>query len=96
MSSYLIAQITIHDRDGYQRYLDGFDEIFAKYKGLVVAVDEAPTLLEGKWPCTRTVLMRFPSEEEARRWYDSPEYQELVKHRHRAADANVVLVKRRV
>ena len=47
MSCYFLAQISIHDRDEYQKYLDGFDEIFARYKGIVVAVDEAPTILEG-------------------------------------------------
>jgi uncharacterized protein (DUF1330 family) len=95
MSCYFIAQINIHDRDEYQKYLDGFDEIFGKYKGIVVAVDEAPTILEGEWPFGRTVLIRFPDEEEARRWYTSPEYRELVKHRHRSSRANIVLVERR-
>ena len=95
MSCYFIAQIRIHDRAEYQKYLDGFDEIFARYKGIVVAVDERPTVLEGEWPCDRTVLIRFPDEAEARRWYDSPEYRELVKHRHRASRANIALVTRR-
>ena len=26
-------------------------------------------------------ILRFPSMEEARRWYDSPKYQEARKHR---------------
>jgi uncharacterized protein (DUF1330 family) len=95
MSCYFIATITIHDSDRYQKYLDGFDEIFEKYRGIVVAVDEDPTILEGDWPCSRTVLIRFPSEDEAKRWYESPEYQELATHRHRASDANIVLIERR-
>lgn len=94
MSCYLIAQIDIHDREEYQKYLDGYDEIFERYKGMVMAVDEDPVLLEGEWPCTRTVLIRFPDEAEARRWFESPEYRELVKHRHNAADSNIVIVKR--
>jgi uncharacterized protein (DUF1330 family) len=94
MSCYFIAQITIYDREEYKKYLDGFDEIFEKYKGIVAAVDEEPTILEGEWPCTRTVLIRFPDKEEARRWYDSPEYRDLVRHRHQAAESNIVLVQR--
>lgn len=94
MSCYLIAQIKIHDRDEYQKYLDGYDEIFSKYKGIVVAVDEGPLMLEGEWPYSRTVLMRFPDEREAKRWYESAEYQELVRHRHRSSDANIVLITR--
>ena len=68
MSCYFIAQIEIHDRDEYQQYLDGFDEVFEKYKGMIMAVDEEPVVLEGEWPFTRTVLIRFPDENEARRW----------------------------
>jgi uncharacterized protein (DUF1330 family) len=94
MSCFLIAQIAVHDRDEYQKYLDGFDAIFAKYRGAVMAADEAPTVLEGEWPFTRTVLIKFSDAQEARRWYDSPEYQELAKHRHQASKTNLVLVER--
>lgn len=94
MSCYLIAQININDPAEYQKYIDGYDEIFSKYKGIVVAVDEEPRVLEGEWPYTRTVLIRFPNQEEAERWYGSAEYQELVQHRHRSSDANIVLVTR--
>ena len=95
MSCYFIAQINIHDRDEYQKYLDGYDEVFSKYGGVVVAVDEDPSILEGDWPFQRTVVIRFTDEAEARRWYESSEYQELIKHRHRASEANVVLVRSR-
>jgi uncharacterized protein (DUF1330 family) len=95
MSCYLVAQIRIADREEYQKYLDGYDEIFARYKGMVMAVDEEPELLEGEWPYSRTVLIRFPDREEARRWYDSQEYRELVKHRHNSSEANIILVTRR-
>jgi uncharacterized protein (DUF1330 family) len=38
------------------------------------------------------LLISFPDEDEAKRWYNSPDYRELMKHRHNASDANVVLV----
>ena len=95
MSCYIIAQIKIHDRGEYDKYENGFDEVFTKFKGIIVAVDEDPVILEGEWPFTRTVLIRFPNEEEAKRWYESSEYQELAKHRHRASTGNIVMVKRR-
>jgi uncharacterized protein (DUF1330 family) len=95
MSTYFIAQITIHDREMYERYLDGFDQVFAAHAGEVVVVDDGPAVLEGSWTCTRTVVIRFGSEDDARRWYDSAEYQELVRYRHRASEANAVLVQGR-
>ena len=94
MSCYLIAQIDVKDREEYQKYLDGYDEIFSAYKGIVVAVDEEPEVLEGQWPWKRTVLIRFPDRAEARRWFDSPEYRQLVRHRHASSSANIVLVER--
>ncbi len=94
MSCYIIAQIKIYDREEYRVYEEGFDEIFEKYKGIVVAIDENPVILEGEWPYTRTVLIRFPNEEEAKRWYESPEYQKLAEHRRRASTGNIVLIKR--
>lgn len=95
MSSYFIAQIRIHDREEYHRYEQGFDEIFAQYNAEVVVVDDHPTILEGQWPYTRAVIIRFPNEGEARRWYDSAEYQTLAQHRLRASQADIILVKGR-
>ena len=95
MSCYFIANITIRDRKEYKIYEDGFDEIFARYRGKVVVVDDSPAILEGQWPYTRVVVIRFPDEQEARRWYESPEYQALVQHRWKAARANIVLAQGR-
>ena len=92
MSVYVIAQISIHDRDEYRRYEAGFMDVFAQFAGELLAVSEDPAVVEGQWPCTRTVLMRFPSAEEARRWYSSPEYQAIAQHRFRASTGNAVLV----
>jgi len=95
MSCYFIAQIKIHDQEEYERYLAGYDEVFAQFRGRVIVVDDNPTILEGQWPYTRTVVIRFPDEQEARRWYDSPGYQALVQHRWRASHADIVLVQGR-
>jgi uncharacterized protein (DUF1330 family) len=92
MSCYFAAQIKIHDPQEYRRYLDGFDQVFVNYDGQVVAVDDGPVILEGEWPYTRAVVIRFPDEDEARRWYESPEYQRLAVHRVNASDADVILV----
>ena len=92
MACYLIAQINIHDEDGYQKYLDGYDEVFDKFEGRVEAVDDDVDVIEGKWPFRRTVVIKFPDKAEARRWYDSEEYQKLMKYRRRASHANIILV----
>ncbi len=93
MPFYVVAQLNIHDRTRYARYESGFMEIFSKYGGSVLSVDEAAKVLEGEWNYMRTVLLEFPSEERAMAWYHSPEYQSLAQHRFAASDANIVLIK---
>lgn len=93
MSTYFVAQINIHDRERYAKYGDGFMDIFSKYNGKLLAVDEDPEIMEGGWEFTRTVLLEFPSEAEAKAWYNSEAYQELAQHRFAASDANIALIK---
>ena len=93
MSAYMIAQIEVHDPEAYQAYLAGFMPIFARYGGELLVASRAETeVLEGSWAYPRTVVMRFPSLDHARRWHADPDYQALAAHRHRAARANLALV----
>ena len=92
MSTFIVAQISIRDRDDYSKYESGFMEIFSKHSGRILSVDEDPQLLEGSWPFTRTVLIQFPSNKEAMAWYGSDEYKRLAKHRLASSDANIVLI----
>lgn len=92
MAHYIVAQIDITDRKRYAEYEAGFIEIFIRYEGKALAVDEAPTVLEGEWACTRTVVIEFPSKDEALRWYQSDDYQELAQHRHAASSANIAIL----
>lgn len=92
MSSYFVALIDVHDRARYEEYLAGFDDVFARYSGQVVSVEDAPRVLEGTWPAARTVLIRFPSDRELLRWYESPEYQQLAHHRREASVAHIAII----
>ena len=49
--------------------------------------------VEGSWRYSRTVLLRLPSENHLRAWYESPEYQAIAKHRWNAAESDVVVLK---
>ena len=65
--------------------------IFEKYEGELLTVDEAPTVLEGSWPETRTVIARFKDKETALKWYESEEYQEIIQYRLHASTANIII-----
>ena len=47
--------------------------------------------LEGPAP-KGVVMLEFPTMEDAKAWYNSPEYREALKHRFLGANCRVVLV----
>ena len=95
MPVYGVAQIRIDDRERYGQYEAGFLQVFQKYGGQLVAVDDAPQVVEGAgdWPYTRIVLLRFEDQQAADAWYHSDEYQELAKIRQEASVATLAFVK---
>lgn len=90
MPVYIVASIRITDRTEYDKYQAGFMDIFTKYRGELLGVSDAPQVIEGEWPFTRAVLLRFPDDAEARRWYESPEYQNLSQHRWNGSIGTVI------
>lgn len=94
MSCYVIAQLQIHDWDTYRQYQSGFLKMFEGYDGEVLIVDDAPQVMEGEWRWSRTAVIRFASRQEAERWYQSPEYQELIrKYRLPSSSGNLIFAK---
>jgi len=93
MSSYVIGQLNINDPGGYQSYLDGFQPRFDRHGGEPLASSKQDTeVLEGEWSLPRTVILRFPSQEDAPEWYEDPEYQALADIRRRTAETNLVVI----
>ena len=93
MAAYFIAQIDVHDADEYRNYLAGFMPIFERHGGEVLATTRSETeVIEGEWAYPRTVIMKFPSLEQAHGWHDDPDYQALAKYRWRSARTNLVLI----
>ncbi len=56
-----------------------------------IAFYGAQQVLEGAAP-EGVAILQFPSSEAARAWYDSPAYQEALKHRMAGAECRVILV----
>mgnify|MGYP003388783182 FL=1 len=92
MSVYIIARFNIHDRSEYDKYSAGFLEVFEKFDGKMLSVDEDPMVLAGAWDDTRSVIIEFPSKESALAWLTSDDYQAIAKHRNAGSTANSVLV----
>jgi uncharacterized protein (DUF1330 family) len=93
MTVYAIAQLTITDRPTYQRYQERFMGVMKRYKRRVLAADESPRVVEGRWDREKVVLLSFPDEESFWDWAQSADYQEIARDRKAGADAVVLLVK---
>jgi uncharacterized protein (DUF1330 family) len=93
MSYYFIAQIKINDTAEYNKYVEKSGDIFKKYKGEYLAVDNHPGILEGSWNYTRTVLIKFSSLNDFNDWYNSKDYQDILKYRLKAADCDSIVIR---
>ena len=91
----LIAQPDIRDRATCTKDASAVMDIFNRYGGELLSVAEVPEVLEGEWSCTGTVLLGFPSREQAREWYESEDDQAIARHKRAASVANVVLIRAR-
>ena len=92
MAVYIINNMTIHDRAAYETYLRAFMGVFRKFNGEVLVAADAPVAVEGEWSYDRTIVLRFPSRGDALRWSESPEYQEIARHRREGTKSNIVIL----
>jgi uncharacterized protein (DUF1330 family) len=90
---YAIAQLRFTDRAAYDRYQARFMEVFRRHPGTLLAADESPRVVEGRWDREKVVLMSFPDEAAFDGWAQSPEYQDISKDRMAGADTVVLLAK---
>ena len=92
MPVYIVARFNIHDRREYDQYSAGFADVFKKFDGKMLSVDEDPTVLSGSWDDTRSVIIEFPSKESALAWMTSEDYQAIAKLRDAGSTSNAILV----
>jgi uncharacterized protein (DUF1330 family) len=89
---YVIFTEAINDPEGMKAYGQATGPSFAGRDFSVLAVDQAPEVLEGEWHGNQTVILEFDSVEAAREWYTCAEYEAAKPLRHAAADSNAVIV----
>ncbi|WP_033291812.1 DUF1330 domain-containing protein [Amycolatopsis jejuensis] len=92
MSAYLIANMDVHDVEGYKRYQAEAGRIAEKYNSRLLAAYGRFEVLEGAWNPTGLVIAEFPTYEDAKRWHADEDYQPLRELRERTATSQVVLI----
>lgn len=93
MPAYLFAlrKEPVRDADAMAEYQRRTRNIKAGFDMVPRIVYGDVQTLEGVAP-DGVILLEFPSVEEARDWYNNPEYQDAVPFRQQAADYDVFIV----
>lgn len=92
MAAYLIVRVNVTDMDQYREYMKLTPGIIAQYGGKFIVRGGQTITLEGPEEINRVVVIEFPSVEQARAFYESPEYQHAITVRAGAATDQIVLV----
>lgn len=93
MPAYFIALArAVHDRQKLEHYWRSVGPTFADTEMKPLAVYTPLSLLEKLRPIEGAVLLEFPDVATAKAWYESPAYQEAMKHRIGAADAEIFII----
>lgn len=92
MAAYVIVDVNVTDSDEYAHYRPLSGASVEQYGGRFVARGGAVNVLEGAWQPGRVVVIEFPSVEQARTWYNSPEYTAARAIRQRASTGSMIVV----
>ena len=92
MAAYVILDIDVKDHKLYEEYKKQGAPTIMLYGGKPLARGGKTEVLEGNWQPKRLVMLEFPGVEEAREWWNSPEYDKARSLRHKAADTNVIVL----
>ncbi|MDB5571877.1 MAG: hypothetical protein JWN93_3060 [Hyphomicrobiales bacterium] len=88
---YIIARVTVDDNDAYMRYAQAASVAMKKYGCRILARGGKFEPLDGE-ARPRNVILEFESYEQAKAYFDSPEYQAARAHRVGKSVGEFVLV----
>lgn len=89
MAGYLIANIEVTDPTKFEEYRQKVVPVIEKFGGRYLVRGGEIRRLEGN--LNRLVVLEFPTLEAAQHFYDSPEYQPILKLRLDSARSDLVL-----
>ena len=91
-AAYIIANVHVTDAAQYEEYKRLSTLAMQAHGAEPLVRGGAVQVLEGDWSPKRAVLLKFPSVEKARAFYDSPEYAAAKKARDGIAVMRMVLI----
>ncbi len=91
-NAYLIANVDVHDPVQYEEYKK-LSTLAMKAHGAEVCIRGGRVeVMEGDWAPSRVVMLKFPSMDAARTFYNSTEYAAAIQARQGIADMRMIIV----
>ena len=92
-AGYVIVEMKITDPEGYKAYMGPAAASVKAAGGEYLVRGGRREALEGDWLPARVGVLRFPTYEQAKGWYDGEQYRAARRHREgRTEYFNMVLV----
>ena len=76
-AAYLIVEMHITDMDQYKQYMAEAPAAVKAYGGEYVVRGGKMESFEGDWRPSRLAVLRFPSYEKAKAWYEQSDYRRV-------------------
>ena len=92
MPAYFVAELETTNPAGMEAYRAAVPATLAQYGGRFVVRGGTSELIEGGPEPKRIVILEFADAAAIKRWYNSPEYQEILPLRTDNAISDLVLV----
>jgi uncharacterized protein (DUF1330 family) len=92
MAAYVIVNIDVREPVRYEEYKALAAPAVAAHGGRYLVRGGRAEVLEGEWRPKRFVILQFDSVEQAKLWWDSPEYSAAKAIRQQTADADMIVV----
>ena len=92
MPGYVIAEVTVTDPQGFEKYRAMVPPTIARYGGRYLVRGGKTETVEGDWQPTRLVVLEFASAARAKEWWASEEYRAAKALRQRTARSTVLIV----
>jgi uncharacterized protein (DUF1330 family) len=92
-AAYVIVEMKVSDPEQYKQYMAAAPATIKDYGGEYLVRGGRHEALEGDWQPARVAVLKFPSYEQAKAWYDEGSYRRVREKRAGATEYfNMILV----
>ena len=92
-AAYIIVEMKVSDPERYKDYMAAAPATIAAAGGEYLIRGGRHESLEGDWQPARVAVLKFPSYEQAKAWYDGEQYRAVRARRAGATERfNMILV----